>query len=526
MFDQHPQNIVTWMANPTSGRRRSISFSFCVSLVLLLPVGVVGCAPESTMSETDGGVDAIAKPDIEVTDAYIPTLDGGAPAYQVPEHELLAQNARAPSAALDSLGNLHVAYLCNCDEAAAGNSASVGCNRICYSRVDCEGIHEVVDPANGIAGSGWWGNFISTKIRLDEQDNVFVLKDISFKQQFHHQVDPNSVHRFDAATGKFVNIEDNFETVAMLPHEGRVYLASKRHDPEGQTNGVYLKIIDYSGAELKSETRLVATDTEAALFVGGMVLDKNRHLHIVFRIDDCSDGGVQDLQEIVYDIDRNTLVTQPTRSVTQARTGDHHNIAVGGEKQDLLVAAAPVAWAGGIYITMRRLAESAWSRNPDETAAPKVYRDNPRVSWLGTTHRNVDTFNPEVAVDKLNRTFVTFGGVAEDALSGEQTDFDVCSYKGPCNCDEHPTWCTHSLNAYYFIVYENGAVDPIQLMRPGSTFENYQGAGEATAELVPAWDQGVFAVYEHLEHFDGGSFNIYITPLGGAATACGVPIVE
>jgi hypothetical protein len=486
----------------------------------------VGCAPQSTVDAVDGGADAIAKPDIEVADAYVPTLDSGESAYQITAHTLLAENARAPSVTTDSYGNLHVAYLCNCDETAAGNSAFVACNRICYAMVDCTGVHEVVGPENGIEGPTAWGNYVGTKIRLDEKDNVFVLKNISGKQVFHHQVEPNSVHRFDKATQRFVKIEDSLETVAILPHEGKVYLLTKRQHSEDIQNGVYLKVIDYDGNEVKAETLLAQTAPTAYLFVGGVVLDKNRKMHVVFRIDDCTDGQISDMKEIVYDIDTNSLVTHPTRTVTNARIGDGNNIAVGGRDNDMLAATAPVAWSQGLFVTMRRLSENSWSRRPNEERAPRYFTEDPRVVWLATRHRTVDTFNPEIAVDKLNRTFVAFGGVGEDDTAGAKEDVAVCHYHGPCNCTEHPTWCSHSINAYYFIVYENGAVEPLQLLRSDSTHENFQGYGEATVEMVPAWDQGVFAVYEHLEHFDGGSFNVYITPLGGAATACGVPIVE
>jgi hypothetical protein len=483
-----------------------------------------GCAPGNTAATTDGGVDAIAKPDIEVPDAYIPTLDGGSSAYQVPEHTLIAENARAPSVTTDSYGNLHIAYLCHCDPQAAGNTATVGCDRICYSRVDCNGVEQVVGPDAGIGGSGWWGNFISAQIHLDEQDNVFVLKDISSKQQFHHQVEPNSVHRFDESTNSFVNIEHTFETVAMLPHAGHVYLVTKRDEEQEGENGVFIKVIDYAGNEVTAKTRLFETIYGASLFVGGMVLDKNGQLHIMFRIDDCSDGGETDTKEIIYDPSIGSVID--TKSVTHARTGDHHNIAVGGTDGDLMAATAPYAWSKGIYVALRRLSQSSWSRQADSDSAPYYFADNPRVFWLGDAHHTVDRFNPEVAVDKYDRVFVAFGGVNEEIASGQRYDFHVCHYRGPCDCTAEEAPCSHSVNAYYFIVYENGAVDPITLIRPGSTYENFQGYGEGTVELTPAWDQGVFAVYEHLAHFDGGSFDIYLTPVGGAATACGAPVVE
>ena len=498
--------------------------TFLFVLTVLALLGSIGCAPDSTAHIADGGVDAIAKPDIEVPDAYIPTLDGGTPAYQVPEHLLVAENARAPSVTTDSYGNLHIAYLCNCDTEAAGNTASVSCNRICYSRVDCNGIHEVVGPDDGIDGTGWWGNFIGARIHLDEEDNVFVLKDISSKQQFHTQVDPNSVHRFDETTGAFVNIESNFETVAMLPHGERVYLVTKRDQQEGGENGVFLKVIDYAGAEVSAPERLYETEYGASLFVGGMLMDKDGKIHIMFRIDDCSEGGETDTKEIVYDPIKETVLS--TKSVTNARTGDHHNISVGGTDGDLMAATAPRAWSQGIFVTLRRLEQSTWSRSTNNDSAPFYFSDDTRVIWLGDAHETVDHFNPEVAVDKYNRVFVAFGGVNDGIASGDQYNFHVCHYRGPCDCTAEDAPCSHSVNAYYFIVYENGAIEPITKIRPDSTFENFQGDGEATVELTPAWDQGVFAVYEHLEHFDGGSFNIYLTPLGGAATACGVPVVE
>jgi hypothetical protein len=477
-----------------------------------------GCFAEGGASSTENAsVDAAVRPDVTIPDAHIPTLDGGARAYEISEHELIAENARAPSVAVDSRGALHIAYLCQCDPVATGNSASASCDRICYSTVDCNGITERVSPAEGIGGDTAWGSYVGTSIHLDVDDNVFVLKDISRKQVLHHQVGPNSVHRYDADSGGFVMLEDSFETLAMLPVAGRIYLVTKREGHEDESlNGIFLKAIDYDGQEVLSKRQVAQVGADTSLFVGGLALDDNQQLHIAYRIDDSTPPKTYDLKDIVFDTVQDVVLS--TDSVTGDRIGDHHNITAGGAEGDLLAAAAPVGWAAGLRVSLRRLSEDTWKRYT-------FHDDDPRVTWNGHDSEGCDYLNPEVAVDGYDRVFVAFGGVSQDEVEGDEQDYHRCWYHGPCDCTENPSWCFYGINAYYFIVYPNGAVDPVELIRPDSSFENFQGHGEGTVELAPAWDQGVFAVYEHLEGFDD-SFNVYLTPLGGAATACDIPVVE
>jgi hypothetical protein len=474
-----------------------------------------GCPPSA--SEGDVGADAAIPPDIQVPDAQVLVLDGGTPAFSITDNLLVAENGRAPSIDRDSRGGLHVAYLCACDPVADGNSAESRCSKICYSRLDCVGIHTVVGPEEGIAdGTSAWGAVVSTTIRLDEQDQVFVLKDLRNKQIQHPQVDPNSVHRFDPAQGRFVKVNGDFDAMAILPIGGVIYMVKKIDESEEVPTGIYLAAIDYSGQTVIGERLIAPTSTTAALFVGGMAMDGSGLLHIAYRIDDSVAPKTHDMKEIVFDPGSGQVVQH--LSTVNARIGDHHGIAIGGEERELLAVAAPVAWSQGLRVAQRRLDDQAW-------VTRDYFTDDPRVTWNGDGSAGCDYLNPELAIDKLNRIFVAFGGISQEDVDGQREDFKVCEYQGPCDCQETPGSCFYSINAYVFTVYENGAAGPVELVRPGSTYENYQGKGEGSVELVAAWDQGVFAVYEHLEGFDG-KYNLYIKPIGGAKTACGVAIVK